>query len=177
MDDRWLLCSTKWLRDSTQSPQARVTKKLYIVFKYSKLLNKYKMCSRFTYWTIYTMSIFNSLYTIPTTQAKMSASYSHYVSPFSFFLFRFFNFIHLLQWSAVVDQLSTGQRAHRRTDGTPGTLDSAGWRDVPQGCWWCQTVHINTEPGGRATVKSAGSPTSRPSVHLRPPHTHRRKTL
>lgn len=32
------------------------------------------------------MSIFNSLYTIPTTQAKMSASYSHYFSPFSFFL-------------------------------------------------------------------------------------------
>lgn len=28
------------------------------------------------------MSIFNSLYTIPTTQAKMSANYSHLFLPF-----------------------------------------------------------------------------------------------
>lgn len=43
------------------------------------------------------MSIFNSLYTVPTTQAKMSANYSHYSFAFSFFLSPFFSFIHRLQ--------------------------------------------------------------------------------
>lgn len=41
----------------------------------------------------------------------------------------------------------------------------------PTGLLVMSTVHINTEPGGRATVKSPGSPACRPSVHLRPPHT------
>lgn len=68
------------------------------------------------------MSIFNSLYTIPTTQAKMSASYSHYVSPFSFFL-SFVLFVSLIlytfsnevrMWiSCLLDTEHTdGQTAH-----------------------------------------------------------------
>ena len=92
-----------------QAQETRVTKKLYIVFKYSKLLNKYKMCSHDLHIGQYTHCPFLILFTcfpLPTQHAKMSANYSHLFCSF------FFSFTFWINWKSW--QLSIGQRPHRR---------------------------------------------------------------
>lgn len=110
---------------SKQDQETRVTKKLYIVFKYSKLLNKYKMCSHDLHIGQYTHCPFLILFTcfpLPTQHAKMSANYSH--------LFCFFFFLFLFESIGNLDSCLLDKD---HTDGTPGTVYSVGWRRPTKG--------------------------------------------
>lgn len=87
-----LLCHFVWnfpfkvQETSKRAQEIRVTKKLYIVFKYSKLLNKYKMCSQDLHIGQYKHCPDLILFTcspLPTQHAKLSANYSHLFCAFS----------------------------------------------------------------------------------------------
>lgn len=93
-----------------QAQETRVTKKLYIVFKYSKLLNKYKMCSHDLHIGQYMNCPFLILFTcfpLPTQHTKMSANYSHLLSH-SFF----FYFLNQLEILTAVYWTKTTQTVH-----------------------------------------------------------------
>lgn len=139
-----------------QAQETRVTKKFYIVFKYSKLLNKYKMCSNDLHIRQYTHCPFRFLYTFPTNPRNtLTGPRTIHIS----FLFWFFS---LLFWISCESwQLSIGQRAQRRYTWTGY---SVGWRrpttrrEVGGGggrgeggvtgwvsCWWYEQIKREKE--------------------------------
>lgn len=132
---------TNLTKRKKKPPKTRVTKKLYIVFKYSKLLNKYKMCSHDLHIGQYTQCPFLILFTsfpLPTQHAKMS--YSHL---FCFSLL-------WMDWRSW--QLSIGQRPHRRY--TWNTLrcrmetggdDGLGRAENGVRCWWYEQYILTRE--------------------------------
>lgn len=117
---------------SKHAQETRVTKKLYIVFKYSKLLNKYKMCSHDLHIGQYMHCPFLILFTcfpLPTQHAKMSANYSHL---FCFF-FAFFLCFFFCCFFKSIGNLDSCLLDKDHTDGTPGTVYSVGWRRPTKG--------------------------------------------
>lgn len=100
-------------RSSKQAQETRVTEKLYIVFKYSKLLNKYKMCSHDLHIGQYTHCPFLILFTcfpLPTQHAKMSANYSHlFCFFFSFYLLNQLGIVTAVYWTKTTQTVHLEQ--------------------------------------------------------------------
>lgn len=138
--------------------KTRVTKKLYIVFKYSKLLNKYKMCSHDLHIGQYTQCPSLILFTrFPLPRLKCPQTI-HIC--FCLFLFCFISLFRMKCRCGTAVYWTKSTQTDRRYTWNTGQCrmktSDRGLEKRPEavGCWWCQQYVLTRERRLRHSVSA-----------------------